>query len=74
MAFYLLTIGQPLFGGGIINLNKGIAGIENITPKNKLNSGNSDEEVNLIKDKLFIYLLVNWQKPGSFNKERWPWF
>ena len=45
-----------------------MAGMENIALKNKLDLGNLDKEVDLIKDKLFIYLLVNWQKPGSFSK------
>ena len=29
-------------------------------PRGKLDSGNSDEKINLIKNKLFTYLLINW--------------
>ena len=36
-----------------------MAGMENIAPKNKLNSSNSDKDLDLIKDKLFTYLLTN---------------
>ena len=59
MAFCLFVVGQPLFGGGIMNLDEGIVGMENIVFKNKFNFGNLDEEINLIKDKLFVYLLAN---------------
>ena len=59
LVFNLFIIGQPLSSGDIINLNKNMAKIKNITPKGELNSNNSNKEVNLIKNKLFIYLLVN---------------
>ena len=36
-----------------------MAGIENIAFKGKLNSGDSDKKVDLIKNKLFAYLLAN---------------
>ena len=33
--------------------------MENIIPKGKFNSGNLDKEINLVKNKLFAYLLAN---------------
>ena len=36
-----------------------MAGIENIVFIGEFNSGNLNKEMNLIKDKLFVYLLVN---------------
>ena len=33
--------------------------MENMASRGELNSDNSDEEVDLVKDKLFTYLLVN---------------
>ena len=59
MVLNLFITGQPLFGGGTVNLDKNIIKVENIAPKNKFNSNNLNEEINLIKNKLFIYLLVN---------------
>ena len=59
MVFYLFATGQPLFNNGIINLDKAMAGMENMAPKNEFNSGNSDKKINLAKNKLFIYLLAN---------------
>ena len=43
--------------------------MENMVFKNEFNSNNLDKEVDLIKNKLFIYLLVNQQKPDFFNKK-----
>ena len=54
-----MTIGQPLFGHGIRNLNKNMAEIKNIIPKDKLGSDNLNKKINLIKNKLFIYSLAN---------------
>ena len=59
LVFYLFTTSQPLSGGGIINLNKGMAGMENIAFRGELNSDNLDKKINLIKDKLLIYSLTN---------------
>ena len=59
LVFYSLAIGQLFFSSGIINLDKSMAGMENIILGGKLDSGNLNKKINLIKDKLFIYLLVN---------------
>ena len=36
-----------------------MAGIKNMAFKGELDSGNLDKKINLIKDKLFAYSLVN---------------
>ena len=59
LAFYLFIINQPFSGSDIVNLNQGIIEIENITLEDKFNSNNLNKEVDLVKDKLFTYLLVN---------------
>ena len=59
LIFFKFIIGQLFFGGGIINLDKSMAGIENMVFGGELNSGNLDKKIDLIKDKLFIYLLAN---------------